>query len=574
MWTPRNEEVGGKGKSAIIALKRVRLKNTLKPLDIKRNVLALLLLVVALGLGFPSGTVRPMWRSVPAPAWGLAESPFHVIEEAFSILRKNHHSDPQPSKIIRGAMDGVYEKVKADEGANRIQQTEKNEVITWRVGKKAVKVSIEDHVEGDLESFERAFETVRTAYYPEENQSRDLAYAAIRGMMKPLDPHSALMTPETFRELQVETKGEFGGIGIEITIRDGKLTVVSPIEGTPAHRLGIKANDHIIKIEDFDTKGISLLGAVRRMRGRKGTTVTIQVSRKNYDKPLIFSIVRDIIQIRTVKTKMLPGKIGYLRLRSFVESSSTDLLRAARKMKKDQARGLILDLRNNPGGLLRQAVQVSDMFLGRGSTIVYTKGKRPEHNLRFVDKRPGPFDRIPMVVLVNSGSASASEIVTGALQDLHRALVIGTRTFGKGSVQTIIPLSDGAGLRVTTALYYTSKGREIQTKGILPDAIVRQPGDTRSDDFVLEKEFLRRQGNKAPAGDGNISKGDSPHPKPKSVRPIELGSKDDHQLNVARRILDEMPDRRVARLMIRARQILSAIGKEQARIEREGEARP
>ena len=181
--------------------------------------------------------------------------------------------------------------------------------------------------------------------------------------MKGLDPHSVLMSPEAYRELQVETRGKFGGIGIEITIRDGKLTVVSPIEGTPAYRLGIKAGDHIVRIEDFNTKGINLMGAVRRMRGLKGTPVTIHIRRENVGKPLIFTVVRDVIQIQSVKSKVLPGKIGYIRLRSFVESSSRDLLKAMRGLKKEAIRGLILDLRNNPGGLLRQAVQVADLFL-------------------------------------------------------------------------------------------------------------------------------------------------------------------------------------------------------------------
>lgn len=555
--------------------------NRLEPSKAKGNVLALVFLVAIIWFGFPSDTVRPVWRTLPAYAWGLGGTPFHVVEEAVSVLQKNHYASPQPSKLIQGALDAVYEKVESEKGTSRIQRTEKNGIVTWRVANKVVELPGTGNAEGDIKSFKRAFELVRTTYYPEKKKSRDLAYAAIGGMMRPLDPHSALMTPEFFKELKMETRGEFQGIGIEIMMRDGELTVVSPIEGTPASRLGVKANDHITRIDDFDTKGISLFEAVRRMRGPKGTTVTIRVSRKDFDQPFVFPIVRDIIPIRTVKAKMLSGKVGYIRLRSFVESSYGDLLKEMKMLKHNQARGLILDLRNNPGGLLRQAVGVSDLFLDKGSKIVYTKGKRREHNMEFLDKRPGPYNKIPMVILVNSGSASASEIVAGALQDSDRALVIGTRTFGKGSVQTIIPLRDGSGLRVTTALYYTGKGREIQAKGILPDAIVRQPGDTRSGDQVLERELLRRKGKRPLTGGSNKIKKMPSGKETKPGRsgslpsiPVRLGSKDDHQLNVARRILDTVKDRRVSQLKIRARQILSSNGMEQARIERMGEVRP
>ena len=550
-----------------------------EPSEAKSRVLTLLLLVAIIWFSFPSGATWNVWKTLPASAWGLVKTPFRVVEEAVSVLQKNHYASPQPSKLIRGALDAIYEKVESEKGVSPIQRTEKNGITTWRIGDKVVEIPGVDSHGGGVKSFKRTFEVVRHAYYPEKKKSRELAYVAIGGMMKDLDPHSALMTPEFFKELRMETRGEFGGIGIEIMIRDGKLTVVSPIEGTPASRLGVKANDHITRIDDFDTKGISLFEAVRRMRGPKGTAVTIRVRRKNFDH--IFPIIRDIIQIQTVKVKMLSGKVGYVRLRSFVESSYGDLLKAINMLEDGHARGLILDLRNNPGGLLRQAVKVSDLFLDKGSMIVYTKGKRPEHNMRFIDKRVGPYDRIPMVILVNSGSASASEIVAGALQDLHRALVIGTRTFGKGSVQTIVPLSDGSGLRVTTALYYTTKGREIQAKGILPDLIVRQPGDARSGNLVLERELLRQKGKTPPAGKSKRIKkmpsGEETQPDRRGTSssvPVRLGSKDDYQLDVARRILDSVQDRRVSHLMIRARKILSSNGMKQARIERMGEARP
>ena len=530
--------------------------------------LALLLIVAGLWMGFPNGPNRSRPAAFPPLAWGSDGPSFRVIEEAFNVIRKNHYSDPRDRKLILAALDGIRAKVSADEGKDGLSETKGTEGVSWRIGPKEIAILVQDNVDGDLRPLSRAFHFVRAAFYPKEKEARELAYAAIRGMMKGLDPHSALMPPEAFHELQVETRGEFGGIGIEITIRDGKLTVVSPIDGTPAYRLGVKAEDHIVRIEDFNTKGITLRGAVRRMRGPKGIPVTIHVWRENIEKSLVFTIIRDIIRVQSVKSKVLPGKIGYIRLRSFVESSSRDLLKAMRKLKRKKIRGLVLDLRNNPGGLLRQAVQVADMFLRKGSLIVYTRGKRLEHSLRFVDRRTGPFGRVPMIILVNSGSASASEIVTGALQDLHRALIMGTRTFGKGSVQTIIPLSDGSGLRITTALYYTPKGREIHAKGIPPDAVVRQPGDTRKGDVVLEKELLRRHRERNKAGRGAVAKPKKPEtaPQPQAAppKPIRLGSEEDYQLKVARRILDESPDRRVAQLMIRARRVLALLAQKPA----------
>ncbi|MBI2880117.1 MAG: S41 family peptidase [Candidatus Tectomicrobia bacterium] len=537
----------------------------------KRLTLALLVLLAALWAGLPGGAARPDWTAVHRPAWGSEDLSFRVVQEAFSIIRKNHYTEPDIRKLILGSLEGMRDKVASDLGKDKVRLIEEKEGIRWGAGQKEIRIPADEDLDGDLLPLMEAYDLVR-AYYPEEKQkqARQLAYAAIAGMMRRLDPHSALMTPEAFKELQVETRGEFGGIGIEITLRDGKLTVVSPIEGTPAHRVGIQAGDLIVRIDGFDTQGITLMGAVRRMRGPKGTAVTLEVRRAGADGPVVFSIVRDIIHIQSVKEKVLPGKIGYVRVSSFVESTSRDLFKSLRSLERQGIRGLILDLRNNPGGLLRQAVEVADLFLGKDSLIVYTRGKRPEHNLKFVDRRPGPFGKFPMIVLVNAGSASASEIVTGALQDLHRALVMGTRTFGKGSVQTIIPLSDGSGLRVTTALYYTPKGREIQEKGIPPDAVVPQPGEENSRDVVLEKELVRSHQNgngaKAPGPQATPErKPDPPKAKPPLRKPILLGSEEDHQLSIARRVLDEEPVAQVAQLMIRARQILASANKAQAK---------
>ena len=309
--------------------------------------------------------------------------------------------------------------------------------------------------------------------YVEKVNSKDLAYSAMKGMLEGLDPHSSFMNPDTFKEMQVDTKGEFGGLGIEITMKDGILTVVSPIEDTPAFKAGIKAGDIIIKIDGKGTKDLTLMDAVKMMRGPKGTQVTITVVRETFTEPKDFTVTRDIIAVKSVKSKTLESGYGYVRVAQFQEKTDTDLDNVLDKMEKENGglKGLVLDMRNNPGGLLDQAVKVSDDFLESG-LIVYTDGRIEGQKMTFSAKKEGTRPNYPIVVLVNSGSASASEIVAGALQDHGRALILGTQTFGKGSVQTIYPLEDGSALRLTTARYYTPSGRSIQAKGITPDIIL------------------------------------------------------------------------------------------------------
>jgi carboxyl-terminal processing protease len=311
--------------------------------------------------------------------------------------------------------------------------------------------------------------------YAEPKTTKDLVYGAIQGAVGTLDPHSSFMTPEEFKELQIETKGKFSGIGIEITLKDRALTVVSPIEGTPAYQMGIQAGDQIVKINGAATKNISLTEAVKMIRGPKGSKVTLTINREGFTQPKDFIITREIIPIRSVKARILDGGIGYIRLANFQDSTDADLQGYLNKMKQRLTpfKGLILDLRNDPGGLLEQAVRVSDEFLKSG-LIVYTEGRSKQQNMRFYARagQEGKFANIPMVVLINEGSASASEIVAGALKDQKRALIMGTKSFGKGSVQTIIPLEDGSALRLTTALYYTPSGITINEKGIMPDVVV------------------------------------------------------------------------------------------------------
>jgi len=330
-----------------------------------------------------------------------------------------------------------------------------------------------DAIEGyeELKIFTEALSIVRKNYV-EETQPKELIYDAISGMIGSLDPHSTFMTPEQYKDMQVDTRGEFGGLGIQIGIKEGMLTVIAPIDDTPAYRAGIKAGDKIIKINDEYTKDMSLQDAVTKMRGIPSTSVNITVLRKGWKETKDFTIIREIIKIQSVKSKMLEEKIGYVKISQFQEQTATDLSTALSDLKKEEFNSLILDLRNNPGGLLQSAVDVSSFFIPSGKLVVYIKDKNGEKVEYASDNRKDVFP-FPMIVIVNEGSASASEIVAGALKDWNKAVIIGTQTFGKGSVQSVIPLDDGSALRLTTAIYYTPNGTSIQTTGIIPDIVVK-----------------------------------------------------------------------------------------------------
>ncbi|MBI2876372.1 MAG: S41 family peptidase, partial [Candidatus Tectomicrobia bacterium] len=308
----------------------------------------------------------------------------------------------------------------------------------------AQRVQARGEVYDELRIFSEVLSLVQKKYV-EDVKSEELVRGAISGMLRTLDPHSSYMSPDIFKEMQVETEGSFGGLGIEITLKDEQLTVVSPIEGTPAYESGIKSGDRILKVNGELTKDFTLLEAVKRMRGPAGTKVTLTIMREGFAEPKDFELTRAIIKIKSVKWKMQDETIGYVRLASFNKTTADELENALEEMEKKKMAGLILDLRNNPGGLLDQAVRVTEFFLKKGDLIVYTKGRSDDQNLRFVARGKDAYLGFPMVVLVNEGSASASEIVSGALQDLERAVIMGTKTFGKGSVQTIVPLSDGSG---------------------------------------------------------------------------------------------------------------------------------
>ncbi|MGB9627305.1 MAG: S41 family peptidase [Thermodesulfobacteriota bacterium] len=374
--------------------------------------------------------------------------------------------------------------------------------------------------------------------YVEETNSKDLIHGAIKGMLETLDPHSAFMPPNMYKEMQEETKGRFEGLGIEITIKEGILTVVSPIEDTPAYKAGIQAGDQIIRINGEPTKNLTLIDSVKRLRGPKGTQVTITIMREGFTKPKDFTLVRDVIPIRSVRYELLDKYYGYIRISQFQEKTDSEFekaIKALEEQSKGTLKGLILDMRNNPGGLLDQAVKIADRFIDSG-VIVSMQGRREDQKMKFYAHPDGTLSRYPLVVLVNSGSASGAEIVAGAIQDHGRGIIMGTQTFGKGSVQTIFPLKDGSGLRLTTARYYTPNGRSIQAKGIAPDIIVK-PLPAEEEKVVVPKhpteKDLERHLN-------DIEKGvPKEKPKKEEVKKEEAREKKplDHQLERALELL-------------------------------------
>ncbi|PJD95881.1 MAG: peptidase S41 [Legionella sp.] len=333
----------------------------------------------------------------------------------------------------------------------------------------------------DVQRFSNAISEIKK-YYVKPVDDKELFSNAIKGMVGGLDPHSAYLDEEEFQELQTSTSGEFGGLGIEVTMEDGVVKVITPLVDTPAFKAGIKSGDYIIKLGKDSVQGLTLKDAVSLMRGKAGTTIGLTVLRKGTNKPLMFDLVREVIQIKSVKSKLLGENYGYIRLTQFQAQTGKDMLNAVTQLKqeaKGSLKGLILDLRNNPGGLLDSAIQVSDAFLdtnksGKQELIVYTEGRLPGSKFTALANPGDILNNAPIIVLINNGSASASEIVAGALKDNKRALILGTKSFGKGSVQTVLPLDEKTGIKLTTALYYTPSGTSIQAKGIVPDIVVNE----------------------------------------------------------------------------------------------------
>ncbi|HPR02975.1 MAG TPA: S41 family peptidase [Deltaproteobacteria bacterium] len=346
-------------------------------------------------------------------------------------------------------------------------------------------------------------------YYVEEVTPGKLIEGAIKGMTSTLDPHSTYLSKEDYKEMQISTTGSFGGLGIELGLRDSQLTVITPIEGTPAFKAGIRPGDRILKIDSTATTDMSLEEAVKLLRGPKGSKVTLTIGRESEEKPIEVTITRAIIHIDSVISQTLEPGYGYIRIRNFQVDTSDAVRKAMQGMlKAGTLKGLVLDLRYNPGGLLDQAIAVSDLFLNDGK-IVYTDGRKPEDRVEYKAHKEGTYNGFPIVVIINGGTASAAEIVSGALQDNNRAVIVGVRSFGKASVQTIRPLQDGSALKLTIARYYTPSGRSIQAKGIEPDVVVEQKvaSQETTQTFVREKDLRMHL---EPKGDESADQGDIP----------------------------------------------------------------
>jgi len=399
----------------------------------------------------------------------------------------------------------------------------------------------------ELRAFTEVFGAIKQNYV-EPVDDKKLFTEAINGMLTGLDPHSAYLDADAFRDLQVGTQGQFGGLGIEVGMEDGFVKVISPIEDTPAFRAGIKPGDLIVKIDDTAVKGMTLNDAVKRMRGKPNTKITLTIARKGESAPIVVTLTRAIIKVQSVKSKMIEPGYGWVRVSQFQESTAELLVKHLVKLyKQEPLKGLVLDLRNDPGGLLHSAVAVSSAFLRPKALIVSTDGRTEDAKKKFfatsddymrsddddvLKGLPASARKVPMVVLVNAGSASASEIVAGALQDHKRAVIMGTQTFGKGSVQTIMPLGNNTAIKLTTARYYTPSGRSIQVKGITPDYVVEEPGEPqgRLREVDLQRHLENEQAAAARSGAPRKPKPTDEEHAAERMKPLELGSKDDFQL--------------------------------------------
>jgi carboxyl-terminal processing protease len=410
----------------------------------------------------------------------------------------------------------------------------------------------------ELRAFTEVFGAIKQNYV-EPVDDKKLITEAINGMLSGLDPHSAYLDAEAFKELQVGTQGQFGGLGIEVGMEEGFVKVVSPIEDTPAFRAGIKPGDLIIRLDDTPVKGMTLADAVKRMRGKPNTQITLTISRKGEPQPIVVTLTRAVIHVQSVKSKIIEPGYGWVRVSQFQEATTENMVHALAKLyQQGNLKGLVLDLRNDPGGLLYGAVAVSSAFLPDKALVVSTDGRTEDAKKKFfatpddylrglrddaLKGLPAAAKTVPMVVLVNGGSASASEIVAGALQDHKRATIIGTQTFGKGSVQTIMPLNNSTAIKLTTARYYTPSGRSIQAKGITPDVIVEEPGASPAS-RLREADLERHLQNDR---DAEAEKKGAPRVKPAATapaelpKPIEMGSKDDFQLAQALNFLQGKP---------------------------------
>jgi len=392
-----------------------------------------------------------------------------LIHEVMSQVLKHHVLVLDPVRLAAAAIEGMSSAASGE----RIKAGRQGDAIKLQAGETSIVLPLARDGRVNRESVSAAYHVIRqkAAAIP----SKELAYGAIDGMLAQLDPHSAFMTPEVYKEMRMETQGTFGGLGIQVAVKDRQLTVVTPIAGTPADRAGLQPGDRIVRIDGMLTQQMTFMEAIQRLRGPAGSKATLAVLRHESPGPFQITLIREVITLKPVKLAALEHEIGYLKIISFSEQSGRDLQQAVQSLSEKGVKGVILDLRGNNGGLFNESIRAAELFLVEGQPIVSTASRHKNEAAHYKAAHPGALVKVPMIVLVNGGSASASEIVAGAFQDLKRALIVGSKTYGKGSVQTIIPLRDGSALRLTTARYVTPGGRSIDGVGIQPDLIVRDP---------------------------------------------------------------------------------------------------
>lgn len=458
----------------------------------------------------------------------------------------------QPTAVTENKIEtppqNAVESPSSDEKTDEIAPEETDEGAQKEAvpaEKTAAQKTADSDLYSQIELFSYALTTIQSEYV-DEPTAKDLIYGSLKGMLSSLDPHSQFLEPEDYKELKTETQGKFGGLGIEISIRDGLLTVVTPLEDTPAWKVGIQPGDRIVKIGDELTKDMTLSDAVKKMRGKPGTDIKITVLREDELKIHDYTITREIIHVQDVKdVQILQDKIGYIRLTEFREDSFKEFHKALHDLESQGADSLILDLRNNPGGLLNVAIDIAAEFLSDGKVIVTTKARNPAQNTEAKShNKDKDFDNWPMVVLINEGSASGSEIVAGALQDHKRAVIVGTKSFGKGSVQSVIPLPDGSGLRLTTSKYFTPSGRSIHGIGIEPDVEIKREIKKKEDAPTAEEQSIEEIFNnvkshepKKPEEATQNKDQNEPKPQNKELTESQKKLKEDNQVQSAINII-------------------------------------
>ena len=432
--------------------------------------------IAPLVVGASTGLGRAAAKAAKAEETSLAKpltitkasaTPKGVFVEALGYVETRYVDEVNPKALMHGAIQGML-KVVAPHGAT----------MPPEISEAMQAVKTEDST-ALLKVFLKALTHFETNY-PEQANSYALIHGAIRGMLQATDPDGSFMPPNLYREMQVETQGRHGGVGLEMTIRDNILTIVAPIEGSPAFHAGIQPGDQLVKVDGESTKGMLLIEAVSKLRGPEGSPVTLSILRQGFTEPKDFTLTRAIVQIKSVRWQRLQDHIGYIKLRGFQKTTADELEDALQDLEEQHVRALVLDLRNNPGGLVAQVLAVAEKFLENGKLIVYTKGRLASQNLKGFSKNAQARLVYPMVVLVNKGTSAGAEVVAGALQDWQRARILGTPTFGRSSIQTVIPLSDGSALRLTTARFFTPQGHSVQSTGIAPDVVVESPTPERS----------------------------------------------------------------------------------------------